>query len=215
MYVPNHFAAADADALIQRLARRRAGVLVSVDADGAPIATHLPVLWNSETRTISGHIARANPHWRLGEGRGLLVLNGPEAYVSPSYYPSKAEHGKTVPTWNYEAVHLSGRVEWFDDAARLEQIVSDLSDFHERARAEPWAVGDAPRAYIDALLRGIVGVTLHVDRIEAKRKLSQNKSAADFNGAAEGLSASPDPLAQEVGALMHAERAVSDEPEGN
>lgn len=215
MYVPNHFAVADADALITRLARRWAGVLVSVDADGTPIATHLPVLWNAETRTIIGHIARANPHWKLGEGRGLLVLNGPEAYVSPSYYPSKAEHGKTVPTWNYEAVHLSGRVEWFDDAARLEQIVSDLSDFHERERAEPWAVGDAPRAYIDALLRGIVGVTFHVDRIEAKRKLSQNKSAADFDGVAEGLGASADPLEREIGELMRAERALSDAPDGN
>jgi transcriptional regulator len=215
MYVPAHFATADADALITRLARRWAGVLVSGDADGTPIATHLPVLWNAETRTISGHIARANPHWKLGEGRGLLVLNGPEAYVSPSYYPSKAEHGKTVPTWNYEAVHLSGRVEWFDDAARLEQIVSDLSDFHERERAAPWAVGDAPRAYIDALLRGIVGATLHVDRIEAKRKLSQNKSAADFTGVAEGLLESADPLEREVGDLMRAERALSDEPEGN
>lgn len=215
MYVPAHFATGDADALITRLARRWAGVLVSVDADGTPIATHLPVLWSPETRTISGHIARANPHWKLGEGRGLLVLNGPEAYVSPSYYPSKAEHGKTVPTWNYEAVHLSGGVEWFDDAARLEQIVSDLSDFHERARTEPWAVGDAPRPYIDVLLRGIVGVTLHVDRIEAKRKLSQNKSAADFNGVAEGLLESADPLEREVGDLMRAERALSDEPEGN
>jgi transcriptional regulator len=215
MYVPAHFATADADALITRLARRWAGVLVSVDADGTPIATHLPVLWNSETRTISGHIARANPHWKLGEGRGLLVLNGPEAYVSPSYYPSKAEHGKTVPTWNYEAVHLSGRVEWFDDAARLEKVVSDLSDFFERDRPAPWAVGDAPRSYIDALLRGIVGVTLHVDRIEAKRKLSQNKSAADFDGVTKGLLESADPLAREVGELMHAERALSDEPDGN
>ncbi|HVK81920.1 MAG TPA: FMN-binding negative transcriptional regulator, partial [Verrucomicrobiae bacterium] len=144
-----------------------------------------------------------------------LVLNGPEAYVSPSYYPSKAEHGKTVPTWNYEAVHLSGRVEWFDDAARLEKIVSDLSNFHECDRPEPWGVDDAPRPYIDALLRGIVGVALHVDLIEAKRKLSQNKSAADFAGVAEGLSASADPLERDVGDLMHAERAVSDAPDGN
>lgn len=111
MYVPNHFAADEANALIARLARRWAGVLVSVDASGTPVATHLPILWDAEKRAVSGHIARANPHWNLGEGRGLLVLNGPEAYVTPSWYPSKAEHGKTVPTWNYEAVHFNGRVE--------------------------------------------------------------------------------------------------------
>ena len=114
MYVPHHFQAEDADALIARLSRRWAGVLVSVDADGAPVATHLPILWNGQKRIATGHIARANPHWMLGVGRALLVLAGPEAYVTPAWYPSKAEHGKTVPTWNYEAVHLSGRVEWFD-----------------------------------------------------------------------------------------------------
>lgn len=215
MYVPAHFATDDADALIQRLARRWAGVLVSVDADGQPIATHMPVLWDSERKIATGHIARANPHWKLGAGKGLIVLNGPEAYVTPSWYPSKAEHGKAVPTWNYEAVHLSGRVEWFEDAARLEGVVRDLSAFYERDRPVPWAIEDAPRSYIDALLRGIVGVALHVDKIEAKRKLSQNKREADFSGVAAGLAAEADPLAQEVAVLMRAERAVSDEPDGN
>lgn len=215
MYVPAHFAADDADALIARLTRRWAGVLVTVDADGTPAATHMPVLWDAEKRIATGHIARANPQWKQGPGRGLVVLSGPEAYVTPSWYPSKAEHGKTVPTWNYEAVHLSGRVEWFDDAERLEAVVRDLSALHEQGRAEPWSIGDAPRPYIDALLRGIVGVALHVERVEAKRKLSQNKSAADFAGVARGLAASQDAMAQEVAALMRATRAVADEPEGN
>src|SRR5690242_4170857 len=110
----------------------------------------MPLLWDSERRIASGHIARANPQWKLGAGRGLIVLAGWEAYVSPSYYPSKAEHGKTVPTWNYEAVHLSGAVEWFDDAARLEDVVRRLSAFHERDRAQPWRIEDAPPAYISA-----------------------------------------------------------------
>jgi len=215
MYVPSHFAAEDANALIARLARRWAGILVSVDADGAPIATHLPILWDASSRIATGHIARANPHWKLGAGRALLVLAGPEAYVSPSWYPSKAEHGKTVPTWNYEAAHLSGRIEWFDDPARLEAVVRDLSTFHEQGRAEPWQLSDAPRPYIDALLRGIVGVALHVERIDAKRKLSQNKSEADFHGVAAGLAASEDAMAQEVAALMRATRAMGDDPEGN
>lgn len=215
MYVPTHFATDDADVLIQRLARRWSGVLITVGPDGAPVGTHMPILWDAETRIATGHIARANPQWRHGPGQGLIVLNGPEAYVTPSWYPSKAEHGKTVPTWNYEAVHITGRVEWFDDAVRLEAVVRDLSAFHEGVRAEPWTIADAPRPYIDALLRGIVGVSLSAERIEAKRKLSQNKSAADFEGVARGLDASNDPLAQEVSALMRAERALADEPDGN
>jgi transcriptional regulator len=215
MYVPTHFAADNADALIARLSRRWAGVLVSVDGDGAPVATHLPILWDAERRIATGHIARANPHWKLGDGKALLVLAGPEAYVTPAWYPSKAEHGKTVPTWNYEAVHLSGRAEWFDDAARLEAVVHDLSALHEEGRDAPWSISDAPRAYIEALLRGIVGVSLHVERIDAKRKLSQNKSEADFRGVAEGLAVSDDAMAHEVAALMRATRAVSDDPDGN
>lgn len=212
MYVPAHFATDDANGLIERLARRWAGVLVTVDESGAPVGTHMPILWDAERKIATGHIARANPQWKQGAGLGLIVLSGPEAYVTPAWYPSKAEHGKAVPTWNYEAVHINGAVEWFDDAARLEAVVRDLSRFHEHDRAEPWAISDAPRAYIDALLRGIVGVELHATRIEAKRKLSQNKSAADYAGVLDGLTASGDALAAEVGALM---RAVSDEPEGN
>ena len=211
MYVPEHFAIADADALIAKLARRFAGILVTVAAGGQPVATHMPVLWDAEQRVATGHIARANPQWKLGAGRALIVLSGPEAYVSPSYYPSKKANGKTVPTWNYEAVHLSGAIEWFDDAARLEAVVRDLSTFHEHDRAEPWSIADAPRPYIDALLRGIVGVEMRVERIEAKRKLSQNKSAADFEGVIAGLEAE----GAEIAALMRATRAVSDDPDGN
>jgi transcriptional regulator len=214
VYVPEHFAVADADALIARLARRFAGILISVDGDGQPVATHMPVLWDAERRVASGHIARANPQWKLGAGRGLIVLSGPEAYVSPSFYPSKAEHGKTVPTWNYEAVHLSGLVEWFDDAARLEDVVRRLSVLHEDDRAKPWRIGDAPPSYVNAMLRGIVGVEMRVERVEAKRKLSQNKSTADFEGVIAGLGEG-DAAATEIAALMRAIRAVSDDPDGN
>jgi transcriptional regulator len=215
VYVPSHFATDDPDALITRLARRWAGVLITIGEDGAPIGTHMPILWDAERRIATGHIARANPQWKHGAGKGLIVLNGPEAYVTPSWYPSKAEHGKTVPTWNYEAVHITGDVEWFDDAERLEAMLDQLSAFYESDRAEPWTINDAPRPYIDALKRAIVGVTLKAERVEAKRKLSQNKTEGDFSGVMNGLAASDDPLAQEVAALMRAERAVSDDPEGN
>lgn len=215
MYVPHHFATDETDALIARLARRWAGVLITISEDGAPVATHMPILWDAEKRIATGHIARANPQWQQGAGKGLIVLSGAEAYVTPSWYPSKAEHGKTVPTWNYEAVHITGQVEWFDDAVRLEAIVRDLSAVHEESRAHPWAIEDAPRAYIDAMLRGFVGVALTAERVEAKRKLSQNKNEADFTGVADGMAASADPMAREVAALMRATRAVSDDPDGN
>ncbi len=183
--------------------------------DCAPVGTHMPILWDASSRIATGHIARANPQWKQGAGKGLIVLSGPEAYVTPAWYPSKAEHGKTVPTWNYEAVHITGQVEWFDDPVRLEAIVEELSTFHENGRAEPWKISDAPRAYIDALLRGIVGVTLTAERVEAKRKLSQNKSEADFEGVAAGMAASDEPMAHEVAAFMRATRAGAGDPDGN
>jgi transcriptional regulator len=190
MYVPAHFAIEDAEALLTRLARRSAGIIVSIGPDGAPMATHAPILWDRANRIATAHIARANPHWRMGDGPGLIVLNGPEAYVSPNLYPSKAEHGKTVPTWNYEAVHLTGRLEWFEDAPSLEAVVRELSALHEASEPAPWTLDDAPRGYIDALLRGIVGVRLNV-------------------------AASADAMANEVAALMRETRAVSDDPDGN
>lgn len=215
MYVPAPFAADDADEVIARLARRWSAVLITIDEHGMPVGTHLPILWDAEKRIATGHTARANPQWKQGAGKGLIVLSGAEAYVTPGWYPSKAEHGKTVPTWNYEAVHISGQVEWFDDAVRLEAVVGELSRLHEQDRAEPWSVDDAPRPYIDALLRGIVGVSLSAERVEAKRKLSQNKSEADFDGVARGLSESSEPMAQEVGALMRKARPVAGDPDGN
>ncbi len=215
MYTPAHFAADDGDALIARLARRGPAVLVTVDADGDPVGSHLPVLWDAERKLVAGHIARANPQWRISGPRGLILLSGPQAYVSPGWYPSKAEHGKVVPTWNYEAVHLSGPIEWFDDAVRLEALVRALSDLYEAAQPKPWSIDDAPRPYIETMMRGIVGVSLTAERIEAKRKFSQNKGAADFNGVAAGLAESVNPEDQEVAARMRATRAAADDPEGN
>jgi transcriptional regulator len=214
MYVPPHYVADDAEALIARLAPARAALLVTIDDAGAPFATHAPILWDAERRIASGHIARANSQWKHGAGKALIVLSGAEAYVSPSFYPSKAEHGKTVPTWNYETVHLTGDIAWFDDAPRLEQIVRDLSARHEAGRAHPWTIEDAPRAYIDAMLRGFIGFELSASRVEAKRKLSQNKSAMDFDGVVAGLSAGQHEEG-EVANLMRAVRAVSDDPDGN
>jgi len=120
----------------------------------------------------------------------MALFTGPHAYVSPSWYAAKREHGRVVPTWNYVAVHAYGPAEFFDDADGLLEVVTRLTDLHERPRAEPWAVTDAPEAFIRAQLKGIVGLRLPIARLEGKRKMSQNRSAADRAGVAAGLAAS-------------------------
>ena len=120
----------------------------------------------------------------------MALFTGPDAYVSPSWYPSKLEHQKVVPTWNYVAVHAYGPAEFFEDPDRLLQVVARLTDLHERSRAEPWAVTDAPASFVRAQLKGIVGLRLPIARVEGKRKMSQNRSAADRAGVAAGLAAS-------------------------
>lgn len=165
--------------------------LVTVAADGTPDATFLPVLWREDR--LVGHLARANPHWRaLVEGSpALVVVTGPDAYVSPSFYLTKREHGRVVPTWNYSVVHLRGPVRVVEDAEWLRELVTALTDHHESSRDEPWAVTDAPSTYVDKQLRAIVGVEVAVESVEAKAKLSQNRSAADVAGVIEGLGEHP------------------------
>src|SRR5690606_23608682 len=120
-----------------------------------------------EFGTLYGHLARANPQWKLpASGEALVIFNGPDAYITPSWYASKAEHGKVVPTWNYSAVHAYGPAEFFEDEERLREAVARLTDLHEKPRSQPWAVTDAPDAFVRAQLRGIVGVRIPVTRLE-------------------------------------------------
>jgi transcriptional regulator len=132
----------------------------------------------------------------------MAIFMGPDAYISPSWYASKQEHGKVVPTWNYSAVHAYGPVEFFDEEDRLLDIVTRLTDLHEAPRSERWAVTDAPATFIKAQLRGIIGVRLPITRLEGKRKLSQNRNAADRAGVATGLATSERPADQAVAALI-------------
>lgn len=188
LYVPrfNTMAPDDVRPFVDAVATAQ---LVTVGADGRPDATFLPVLWEGDR--LVGHLARANPHWRriVAGSPALAVVTGPDGYVSPSWYATKAEHGKVVPTWNYSVVHLRGRILVHDDAAWVRALVTRLTDRHERPRAEPWAVTDAPDDYIATNLRPIVGVELVVEQVEAKAKLSQNRSDADRAGVAAGLTA--------------------------
>jgi transcriptional regulator len=165
----------------------RAGWLVTARQGAVPSASFLPVIWRGDT--VIAHLARANPHWReIGDGTpALLVLTGPDAYVSPSWYAAKAEHGKVVPTWNYSAVHLSGPARVHEEPEWLRMAVTELTDTHEQPRTERWHVTDAPEQYVDGQLRGIVGIELTVTTVEGKAKLSQNRSAADREGVVAGL----------------------------
>ena len=163
--------------------------LVTVGEDGTPDATFLPVLWDGDR--LVGHLARANAHWRriVDGSSALVIVTGPDTYVSPSGYATTAEHGKVVPTWNYSVVHLRGQVVVPDDPEWVRALVTRLTDRHESRRDEPWAVTDAPADYIDKNLRPIVGVEVVVASVEAKAKLSQNRSDEDRAGVSRGLAA--------------------------
>ncbi|TBU77403.1 FMN-binding negative transcriptional regulator [Phytopseudomonas daroniae] len=196
MYVPSAFRQNDLAALHREIADCRLATLISHGENGLQ-ASHLPLLLRPEEGpygTLYGHLARANPHWRvLAEGgEALVIFNSADAYVSPSWYPAKAEHGKVVPTWNYIAVHAYGRAEVFDDAERLLSLLDELTARHETPRPQPWAPGDAPQDYIAGMLRAIVGFALPIERLEGKWKLGQNRSEADRQGVHDGLSASGD-----------------------
>ena len=201
MYVPR-FNVMPADEARGFVADVATAQLVTVGADGVPDATLLPVLWRGDT--LVGHFARANPQWRrvVDGSAALAVVTGPDAYVSPSFYATKAEHGRVVPTWNYSAVHLRGPVRVVDDPAWLRTLVGELTDHHESRRAEPWAVEDAPETYVDKQLRAIVGVEIVVESVQAKAKLSQNRSAEDRAGVVAGLRGTPgEPVARAMEAL--------------
>ncbi len=195
----------DDEAVARELVRRAAaGWLVTADAEGLPVGTLLPVLWSGGR--VVAHMAKANPQWRdlRPDQPALLICPGPDAYVSPSWYAAKAEHGRVVPTWNYTAVHLTGTVRVHEDEEWLRTAVTDLTDAHEAGRAEPWAVTDAPERFVDGQLRGIVGIELTVTRVEAKAKLGQNRSIADRAGVVDGLRGEPDPRAHAVADAMAA-----------
>ena len=194
MYIPAHFAADDAT-VHELLTHHGAADLISVTPQGLT-ATFLPFLYDTgvgEHGALLGHLARNNPHWSeplLGES--LVIVRGPDAYITPTWYPAKAEHGRVVPTWNYLIAHVHGRLVIHDDVAWVEMLVRRLTAKHEAGEATPWSVDDAPERFIAGQLRAIVGVELLITRIEAKAKLSQNRSAADVTAVIDGLRARPD-----------------------
>jgi len=207
VYLPKSNAMTDRADVEEFVRAQHVGQLVTVGADGVPDATLLPVLWTGER--LIAHIARANPQReRIVDGSpALVVVSGPDAYISPRWYPSKREHGRVVPTWNYSAVHLSGPVRVMDDPEWVLEAVTLLTERHEAGRAKPWQVTDAPEKFVAGRLRAIVGIEVTVTKVEGKAKLSQNRSDADRQGAIDGLRTEGDPAAHAVaGAMTEARR---------
>ncbi len=194
MYIPAHFAVDDAAAR-DLLARAGAAHLVTATERGL-VATRLPYVWAPEVGAhgaLQAHVARTNDQWRLPPlGEAMAIVHGPDAYVTPSWYAAKAEHGRVVPTWNYVTAHVYGRLVVHDDAGWLDDHVRRLTERFESGRADAWAVDDAPPAFVAGQLRAVVGLELVVSRVEAKAKVSQNRSTADRAGVAAGFEAAGD-----------------------
>jgi transcriptional regulator len=193
MYVPSHFKEDRVEILHETIRKCGIGTLVTFER-GEMIASHVPMLIDPEPApygTLIGHVSRGNPQGRAIDGavETLALFLGAEAYVTPSWYATKRETGKVVPTWNYVAVHAYGKVRFFNDKDRLLDIVRRLTATHEAGRAEPWAVSDAPADFVDGLLKGIVGFELPIGRLEGKWKMSQNRPAEDRAGVVAGLRA--------------------------
>ena len=207
MYIPQHFQEERPDVLARAIREIQFALLVTA-VDGDYVASHVPmVLKNADgALTLEAHVARPNRHWTVLGSRpaALAVFQGPHTYVSPSWYESKRQHGKVVPTWNYVIVHAHGALEVVEDRDWLLAHLEDLVAANESGRDQPWAISDAPADFVDAMTRAIVGLRLTVRRLEGKWKMSQNRSQADRLGTMAGLSASADPQDQAVAAIMQA-----------
>lgn len=209
VYLPKHFAEDRPEILAAFIAEHAFATLVTTGASG-PVASHVPVLFDAARRVVIGHIARPNPQvedLRAGAA-ALAIFHGPHAYVSPRWY----ETHPAVPTWNYAAVHATGRVRAIEDAAALGHIVERLSQVYEAAAEAPWRYADLPERSRDGMLKGIVGFELAVERLEGKFKLSQNRNARDRTNVVEALRASPAPGDRALAELMAVREAATAPP---
>jgi len=193
MYTPTAFAVTDLDTLHSQIEAHGLATMVTMTPDGL-IASYLPLLLDrarGPQGTLVGHLARANPQATRSDTSvpALAMFQGIDGYISPSIYATKHQTGKAVPTWNYTAIHAYGTATFFSDPDRLLDVVTRLTDKHEATRPVPWAVSDAPRDFIDGMLRAIVGVEIPIDRLEGKAKLSQNRPPVDHEGIVSGLQA--------------------------
>ncbi len=190
MYRPDQFRVEDVAQMHALMRGRPFAALISSGPDGL-YASHVPTVLKDEGPfgVVECHLARANPHWQgiARGGEALMIFQGPEGYITPNWYPSKPRHGKVVPTWNYAAVHAYGSPAIMTDASWLSRHVSELTDQQEHAAPAPWRLSDAPQAFVESMLRGIVGLRFAIARLEGKWKMSQNRDLEDQHGVADGL----------------------------
>ncbi len=186
MYLPSSFSETDLEVVRAIVRAAPLATLVTLGRDGLE-ANPVPLLWRGTS--LVGHLARPNPQWSQAEPgvSALACFTGPQGYVTPSWYPTKAIHGRHVPTWNYEAVHIRGQLIVHDDAEWVRQVVRALTEEQEAPRDVPWSVFDAPADYIEGLLKAIVGIEIVIEHVEGKRKLSQNRAEPDWRGVVVGL----------------------------
>lgn len=211
MYTPNSFAESDLPTLFDYLDAHPLGILVSAAPDQLA-ATHMPFLLDRSAGprgTLLGHMARANAQSKPGSSAGtdaLVIFTGPDAYITPDWYATKRETGRVVPTWNYVAVHAYGTLRLHDDPEFLREHLERLTHRHEAGRANPWHVSDAPADHIAQQVKAIVAISVQIDRLEGKWKMSQNRDDADIAGVIDGLNSSPVARDREVASLVAARR---------
>ncbi len=201
MYVPKHFQVTDREQLNEFIKQHSFGILFSQTAEG-PYATHLPFFLRDgagEHGVLTGHMARANPHSKGENEEVLVVFSGPHTYISPTWY----QEPNTVPTWNYTAVHVYGKLEWVEEPQELRAILGEMTDFYEAGMPIPWRV-TPDNEYVDNMLKAIVGFTITITRIEGKWKLSQNRPVERQERVVAELASSADPKAQSIAKLMQA-----------
>ena len=203
MYAPHQFREERRDILVAAMREIQLAAVVTSGPDGL-VATHVPVVVREQADdlVLEFHVARQNPHWQLAGANSLMIFQGPQAYIHPGWYESKAEHGRVVPTWTYVMVHAHGLLEAMQTEDELLAHLNQLTDQNEARREKPWAVQDAPEKYIHGMTRAIVGLRMSVQKLEGSWKLNQHKNEADRMGVMSGLSAEPDQQANSVSALM-------------
>lgn len=203
MYIPQQFREERRDVLVAAMRDIQFAAIVTPGPDGL-CATHAPVVVREEgdRLLLEFHVARGNPHWQLAGAQSMVIFQGPQAYIHPGWYASKAEHGRVVPTWTYVMVHAHGRLEAIETPAELLAHLVALTDRNEAGRTMPWAVSDAPEKYIDGMTRAIVGLRLTVERLEGSWKLNQHKSDGDRRGVQSGLATETAENSQSISTLM-------------